>query len=206
MKIKEILILLSVLIFVLTACEDTKRKEQQETLKEEQREAEREAKLLEEEERKKMEANSIAARAMEEQSLDTFITAMQNTDLADFFTEEQGPFTIFAPTNEAFDKINEESRNQLFENEKEDELVSLLEYHVIQDEITYEDLLERIKNGEGEYSISTMNGAELTALMSGENVVLKDQKGNTASIENKGIPASNGVLYFIDAVLTGEDD
>lgn len=207
MKFKRILMLFWVVSLALTACEEGKRKEQEERQRLEQREAEREAELRKEEEQRNWEANSLAARAMEEQSLSTFMTAMQNADLAKTFTEEEGPFTIFAPTDEAFENLEKAEMDTLFDNDNEGELTSVLEYHMVQDEISYEELSERIKDGDGEYTITTMSGAELTALMSGEDIILKDGNGNTASLtQSSGIAASNGVLHLIDEVLREEND
>lgn len=202
MTIKKITTLFVVISFVFTGCgEDSKRKEQEETERLEQRKTKREAELEEEEKQKTMEANSLAAQAMDEQSLSEFIAALQHADLAETFTKEEGPFTIFAPTDEAFGKMEKHSLDSLKDDDNKENLRALLEYHVVQDEISYQDLSERIKERNGEYSITTMRGAELTALMSGEDIVLKDQSGNTVTFVSRGIEASNGMLHLIDGVL-----
>lgn len=205
MKIRKTLIFLSVVSLSLIACEEGKQKEQEERQRREQREVERQAENKQEEEERDRKANSIAARAMEEQKLSTFMSAMQNTDLTETLTEDEGPFTVFAPTDEAFGKIEKDSIDSLFDNE--DELTTVLEYHMVQDEISYEEISRRIKDGDGEYTITTMSGAQLTGLMSGEDVILKDGTGKTASLtKTSGIVASNGVLHLIDEVLREEND
>lgn len=205
MKIKKFIRLFVVVSFVFTGCgEDRKRKEQEETQRLEQRETEREAELQEEEEQRTMEANSLAAQAMDEGSLGEFIAALQHAELAEIFTKEEGPFTIFAPTDEAFGKMEKHSLDSLKDDDNKENLRALLEYHVVQDEISYQDLSERIKERNGEYTITTMRGAELTALMSGEDIVLKDQSGNTVTLDSRGIMASNGMLHLIDGVLKEE--
>ena len=175
MKFKSFLIALLLGAFVFTACDDNKKKEQEDQAEMERMEAEREDELREEEERMEREANSIAARAMENESLSTLVSALQNADLAATLTEEEGPYTVFAPTNDAFEKVDKATLDTLMaENHKED-LAEVLKYHVVADEITAEDLAERIENGDGEYKFKTLDGDELTALMSGENIILKDE-------------------------------
>lgn len=201
MKTKILIILLAVFAFSFTSCEDTKKKEE-EKAKMEQQEAERQAEMAAEEERMEMESNSIAAKAMETDSLSTLVSALQNADLADTFTEDEGPYTVFAPTNSAFEKVDEATMDELMKSENQDQLATVLKYHVIDDEITASDLSQMIEDAEnGEATFSTMEGAELTAMMDGENIVLKDGNGNTATIIATDIEASNGMVHLIDGVV-----
>ncbi len=201
MKTKFLLILLAVFTFSLTSCEDTKKKEE-EKAQMEQEEAERQAEMQAEEERMEMESNSIAAKAMATDSLSTLVSALQNTDLADTFTEDEGPYTVFAPTNSAFEKVDDATLEELMKSENKDQLATVLKYHVVDEEITAADLSQRIQDAEnGEATITTMDGADLTAMMDGENIVLKDGNGNTATIIATDIEASNGMVHLIDAVV-----
>lgn len=199
MKINKILVILFLGLFVFTSCEDGKRKTEEERL--ERQEAERAAELQAEEERMDREANSITAKTMEEDSLSSLSGALQSAELAQTFTEEEGPYTIFAPTNEAFQKIDQATLDTLMKSENREKLSEVLKYHIVEDEITAEELSERIDQGNGEYTITTLNGASLTALKSGDDILLKDENGNTAKITKTNIDASNGVIHQIDGVV-----
>ena len=201
MKISKILVILFLGLFVFTSCEDGKKKAEEEKEKLERQEAERAAELQAEEERMEWEANSIAAKTMEDDSLSSFAGALQNAELAQAFTEEEGPYTIFAPTNEAFEKVDQATLDTLMKSENREELSELLKYHVVEDEITAEELSERIDEGNGEYTITTLSGASLTALKSGDDILLKDENGNTAKITKTDLEASNGVIHQIDGVV-----
>ena len=200
MKSKILLILLTVFAFSFTSCEDTKKKEE-EKAKMEQEAAEQEAKLKAEEERMEMESNSIAAKAMATDSLSTLVSALKNAELAATFTEDEGPYTVFAPTNTAFEKVDKATLDDLMKSENKDQLAGVLKYHVVDKEITASDLSQMIEDEGGELTFSTMEGAELTAMKDGENIVLKDENGNTATIIATDIEASNGIVHLIDAVV-----
>ena len=126
---------------------------------------------------------------------------LQNADLADTFTEDEGPYTVFAPTNSAFEKVDEATMDELMKSENQDQLATVLKYHVVDEEITASDLSQMIEDGEGEASISTMDGAELKVMMEGDNIVLQDENGNKATIIATDIEASNGMVHLIDGVV-----
>lgn len=201
MKISKIVIILFLGLFVFTACEDGKKNAEKEKEQIERQEAERAAELQAEEERMEREGNSIAAKTMETDSLSTLAGAIQNAELSQTFTEEEGPFTVFAPTNAAFAKVDQATLDSLMNKENREQLSDVLKYHVVEDKITAEDLSERIDEGNGEYTIVTLSGAELTALKSGEDIILKDENGNTARIIKTNQEASNGVIHQIDGVV-----
>jgi len=200
MKTKFLFILLAAFAFSFTSCEDSKKKEE-EKAKMEQEEAERQSEMEAEEERMEMESNSIAAKAMATDSLSTLVSALQNADLATTFTEDEGPYTVFAPTNSAFEKVDKATLDELMKSENKDKLAEVLKYHVVDDEITASDLSQMIEDGDGEATFSTMEGAELTAMMDGENIVLRDGNGNTATITATDIEASNGIVHLINGVV-----
>ncbi len=201
MKISKILVILFLGFFVFTSCEDGKKKAEEEKESLERQEAERAAELQAEEERMEWEANSIAAKTMEDDSLSSFSGALQNAELAQTFTEEEGPYTIFAPTNEAFEKVDQAILDTLMKSENREMLSDVLKYHVVEDEITAKELSERIDEGNGEYSLTTLTGTSLTALKSGDDILLKGENGNTAKITKTDLEASNGVIHQIDGVV-----
>ncbi|UBZ05794.1 fasciclin domain-containing protein [Salegentibacter mishustinae] len=200
MKSKLLLILLAAFAFSFTSCEDNKKKEE-EKAQMEQEEAERQAEMEAEKERMEMESNSIAAKAMATDSLSTLVSALKSAELATTFTEDEGPYTVFAPTNSAFEKVDKATLDELMKSENKDQLAGVLKYHVVDKEITASDLSQMIEDGDGEVTFATMEGAELTAMKDGDNIVLKDGNGNTATIIATDIEASNGMVHLIDGVV-----
>lgn len=186
-----------------TSCEDKEKKaqEEEERMEMEQMEAEREAEMQAQEEKMEMESNSIAAKAMATPELSTLVSALQNAELAQMMKEDEGPFTVFAPTNDAFSKVDKTTLDNLMLPENKEQLQDVLKYHVVSGKITSSDLAAEIQANDGTYTFSTVEGAELTATMSGENIVLKDGNGNTANIVQADVDASNGVVHMIDTVV-----
>lgn len=203
MKLKKIILLSTFIVFILSACQDEKKNELEERQKIEQMETEREAEEAKEEQMKKK-AHSIAAKIKENQSLDIFINALQKADLSQNLIENEGPFTVFSPTNSAFEKLNDDAFDKWMENGNDD-LVDILNYHIVEDKITTEDLRNGIEDGGGEHTIITMQGEKLTVLMSGNNIVLKGESGTMSTITESDIEASNGIFHIIDTVVMVED-
>lgn len=201
MKIKMLFTILALSAIVFTSCEDNKKKEQEEKARMEQMEAEREAEMQAEKERMERESNSIAAKAMDTDTLSTLVSALQTAEMAELLTVSEGPYTVFAPNNAAFDKVDKETLDNLMLEENQDQLSSLLKYHVVEDEITSQELVKMIQDNDGEYTISTMGGGELKASLEGENVILTDEAGNKATVVQADVDASNGVVHIIDAVV-----
>lgn len=207
MKIKQLLIVAILSMFAFTSCEDSKKKEQEEKEKmemermEAEKEAQREADLKKEQERMEMQSNSIAAKAMATEDLSTLVSALQSAELAQMMKEDEGPFTVFAPTNAAFAKVPKATMDKLMMAENKSDLQTVLKYHVVQGEITSKDLAQAIKDNNGAYTFKTVEGAELTAMMKGDKIVLKDGNGKTATVVQADVDASNGVVHMIDAVV-----
>jgi uncharacterized surface protein with fasciclin (FAS1) repeats len=115
-----------------------------------------------------------------------------------------GPFTVFAPTNDAFSKIPTAALDNLLKPENKDILSKVLTGHVVSGSIKAEDILAAIKTGNGSASFATVNGDKLTATMEGGKVKLTDSAGNAAYVSNADVAADNGVIHIIDAVLAGK--
>ena len=130
---------------------------------------------------------NIVETASENEQFSTLVVAIQQADLADALSGD-GPFTVFAPTNAAFEKIPEEKLNSLLEEENKQKLQSILTYHVVPGKIMAVDL----ENGE---AIETLNG---------ENIEISLENGaqvNNVDIIQTDIMTDNGVIHVIDAVL-----
>ena len=148
-----------------------------------------------------MESNSIAAKAMETDTLSTLVSALQTAEMSELLTVSEGPYTVFAPNNAAFEKVDKATLDNLMMQENQEDLTNLLEYHVVEDEITSQELVDKINENDGEFTISTLEGGELKATLEGENVVLTDEAGNKATVVQADVDASNGVVHIIDAVV-----
>jgi uncharacterized surface protein with fasciclin (FAS1) repeats len=112
-----------------------------------------------------------------------------------------GPFTVFAPTNEAFDKLPEGTVANLVKPENKAMLVKILTYHVVAGRITSKQLMKMIKKGHGKAMLKTVQGEDLTATMSDGKIMLTDAKGDTATVTIADVIQSNGVIHVIDTVL-----
>lgn len=123
----------------------------------------------------------------------TLVAAVKAADLAGTLSGE-GPFTVFAPTNAAFDKLPKGTVDGLLKPEKKADLAKILTYHVVPGKLMAADL----KDGQ---KLKTVQGEELSVWMKDGKWMVKDAKGNTANITIADVVSSNGVTYVIDAVL-----
>ncbi len=203
MKFKKLLIVAVLSTVAFTSCQDQKKEEQAEKEKMEMQrmEAEKEAEMKTNEAKMEMESNSVAAKAMATAELSTLVSALQAAELAEMMKTQAGPFTVFAPTNDAFAKVPKATLDELMMPENKEKLQNVLKYHVVSGKITSADLAAEIKANNGTFNFSTVEGAELTATMSGDKIVLKDGNGKTANIVQADVDASNGVVHVIDAVV-----
>jgi len=201
MKIKMLFTILALSAVVFTSCEDNKKKDQEEKERMEQMEAEREAEMKAEKEKMDMESNSIAAKAMATDTLSTLVSALKSAELAEMFKTEEGPFTVFAPNNAAFGKVDKATLDQLMMKENKDKLAGILKYHVVDKKVMSSDLVKMIQDNDGKYTIETVGGGELNASLEGEKVILTDESGNKATVVQADVDASNGVVHIIDAVV-----
>lgn len=131
----------------------------------------------------------------------TLVSAVQSADLAATLSGP-GPYTVFAPTNAAFEKVPQSTRDELMSPAGKADLSGILTYHVVEGDVSAATLTDAIANaGESGYTINTVGGDTLTAMMQGENVVLRDAAGNTATVVQTDVDASNGRIHAIDTVL-----
>jgi len=112
-----------------------------------------------------------------------------------------GPFTVFAPTNEAFDRLPAGTVDNLLKPENKDKLVKVLTYHVVPGKIGSKALLKMIKKGGGTATLTTVEGDTLTATASNSTITITDDMGNKALITIADVWQKNGVIHVIDGVL-----
>ena len=116
--------------------------------------------------------------------------------------EGTGPFTVFAPTNEAFNQLPAGAVDTLLKPENKATLTKVLTYHVVAGRLTAHDLMRMIKEGNGTAQLTTVEGGKLwVTLHDGKHIELKDEKGGTAMVTIADVFQSNGVIHVIDAVF-----
>ena len=113
----------------------------------------------------------------------------------------EGPFTVFAPTNEAFAKLPAGTVDTLLKPENLVQLKKVLTYHVIPGRVTSKDLMAMITRDGGQTQLKSVEGGTLIAMMNGSTVVLKDEKGDTATVTQADVMQKNGVIHVVDSVL-----
>jgi uncharacterized surface protein with fasciclin (FAS1) repeats len=130
----------------------------------------------------------------------TLVAAVKAAGLVDTLNSP-GPFTVFAPTDDAFAKLPAGTVETLVKPENKDTLVKILTYHVVPGRITSKELMRMIRKGGGKATLKTVQGEDLTATTSGGKVMLTDAKGGTATVTTADVFQSNGVIHVIDTVL-----
>ena len=145
-------------------------------------------------------SKNIVENAMNSPDHTTLVAAVKAAGLVETL-EGPGPFTVFAPTNEAFDKLPAGTVDNLVKPENKEMLTKILTYHVVAGKLSAADLKKQIKEGHGEASLKTVSGGTLTAMMQGRDIVLKDEKGDVAKVTIANVFQSNGVIHVIDTVL-----
>lgn len=130
----------------------------------------------------------------------TLVAAVKAAGLVDTL-EGPGPFTVFAPTNEAFAKLPAGTVDNLLKPENKATLVKILTYHVVAGKLSAADIKKMIREGHGQATLKTVSGGTLTATMQGKNLVLQDEKGGTATVTIANVFQSNGVIHVVDSVL-----
>ena len=145
-------------------------------------------------------SKTIVQNAMNSADHTTLVTAVKAAGLVDTL-QSPGPFTVLAPTNEAFGKLPAGTVETLVKPENKDTLTKILTYHVVSGKWSAADLMKQIKAGHGTATLTTVEGGKLWAMMKGNGIVLKDEKGATAMVTISDVFQSNGVIHVIDSVL-----
>lgn len=143
---------------------------------------------------------NIVENAVNSQDHTTLVAAVKAAGLVDTL-EGAGPFTVFAPTNEAFAKLPPGTVDTLLKPENKDQLVKILTYHVVAGKVGSKDLIKMIKKGGGKAELKTVSGGTLTASLNMGHVILTDEKGGTATVTIADVFQSNGVIHVVDSVL-----
>jgi uncharacterized surface protein with fasciclin (FAS1) repeats len=146
-------------------------------------------------------AKNIIQNAVNSADHTTLVAAVKAAGLVDTL-EGPGPFTVFAPTNEAFDKLPAGTVDSLLKPENKSLLTKVLTYHVVTGRLSSSDLLKKIRDGNGTAELTTVEGGKLWVMLhDGKHIMLKDEKGGTALVTIADVFQSNGVIHVIDTVV-----
>ena len=146
-------------------------------------------------------AKNIIQNAVNSADHTTLVAAVKAAGLVDTL-EGPGPFTVFAPTNEAFDKLPAGTVDSLLKPENKSLLTKVLTYHVVTGRLSSSDLLKKIRDGNGTAELTTVEGGKLWVMLhDGKHIMLKDEKGGTALVTIANVFQSNGVIHVIDTVV-----
>jgi uncharacterized surface protein with fasciclin (FAS1) repeats len=145
-------------------------------------------------------SKNIIQNAVNSKDHTTLVAAVKAADLVDTLSGK-GPFTVFAPTNDAFAKLPAGTVDTLLKPENKGQLTQVLTYHVVPGRITAKDLVAMAKKGGGKAMLKTVEGEELTVEVKGDEIWVWDGKGDAAKITIKNVMQSNGVIHVIDTVL-----
>ncbi len=144
--------------------------------------------------------NDIVDIAAGSQAHTTLVAAVKAADLVTTLKSE-GPFTVFAPINDAFAKLPAGTVDFLLKPENKAALAGILTFHVVAGNLDAKTVLAAIKEGGGKAVLTTVAGGKLTAAIVEGKVVLTDEKGGKATVIVTDLVATNGVIHVIDAVL-----
>jgi uncharacterized surface protein with fasciclin (FAS1) repeats len=206
-RIIKNLVCVAVAIFILSSCKDQAKMDADKeamdakvAMEEANKKAD-ETEMKEEAKAKEMKATSIVSVAGENAELSTLVSAIKAADL-DQMLSEPGGYTVFAPSNNAFEKLPKKmSIAALGKSENKEFLTKVLQYHVVSGVITSSQLLEEINGANGKYAFTTVAGKDIIARLQGDKITLMDEKGNKSEVVLGNVKASNGVVHVINDVL-----
>ena len=145
-------------------------------------------------------SKNIVENAVNSKDHTTLVAAVKAAGLVETL-QGAGPFTVFAPTNEAFDKLPKGAVDNLLKPENKATLTKVLTYHVVAGRYDSKAIAALIKAGNGKATLKTVSGGELMLSMKGSGLVITDEKGNMAMVTIKDVYQSNGVIHVIDTVV-----
>jgi uncharacterized surface protein with fasciclin (FAS1) repeats len=143
---------------------------------------------------------NIVETAVATDDFSTLVAAVKAADLVDVLSSE-GPFTVFAPTNEAFNKLSKGTLESLLKPESKKTLQTILTYHVVSGNVKAADLIGLINKNNGKAMVKTVSGKMLTAQLKDGAAYLVDEAGNWSKVIATDVNTSNGVIHIIDTVV-----
>jgi uncharacterized surface protein with fasciclin (FAS1) repeats len=145
-------------------------------------------------------SKNIVQNAINSKDHTTLVAAVKAAGLVDTL-QGPGPFTVFAPTNDAFKKLPAGTVDALLKPEMKEKLVAVLTYHVVPGRISAKDLMDAAKKAGGKAKLKTVEGEELTVEAKGNTLTIWDSKGGMSKVTIQNVFQSNGVIHVVDTVL-----
>jgi len=143
---------------------------------------------------------TIVDVAVNNKDFSTLVTALKAADLVGAL-QGDGPFTVFAPTNDAFGKLDSKTLNSLLEVENKKALANILTYHVVSGKLAASDVVAALKKGNGSVDLTALNGQVINVMQKDGKIWLKDSNGNYSEIVATDVMGSNGVIHVISSVV-----
>lgn len=143
---------------------------------------------------------NIIQNAVNSKDHTTLVAAVKAAGLVETL-EGAGPFTVFAPTNEAFDKLPKGTVETLLKPENKAKLTAILTYHVVAGKLSSKELMEMIKAGKGKATLKTLEGENLYLTHKGHHIMITDENGGMSEITIPDVNQSNGVIHVVNSVL-----
>ena len=143
---------------------------------------------------------NIIENAVNSKDHTTLVAAVKAAGLVETL-KSAGPFTVFAPTNEAFGKLPKGTVETLVKPENKATLTKILTYHVVAGKMDSKAIAKAIKAGKGKAEFTTVEGGKLTAMMKGKKLILTDEKGGMSTVTIADVYQKNGVIHVVDTVL-----
>ena len=148
---------------------------------------------------------TIVDVAVGNKDFSTLVTALKSADLVGAL-QGDGPFTVFAPTNDAFAKIDAETLNSLLEVKNQKVLANILTYHVISGKLAASDVVAALEKGNGSIELTALNGELITVMQKDGKIWLKDSNENYSEITATDVMGNNGVIHVINTVVMPKKD
>ena len=143
---------------------------------------------------------TIVDVAVNNKDFSTLVTALKAADLVGAL-QGDGPFTVFAPTNDAFGKLDSKTLSSLLEVENKKALANILTYHVVSGKLAASDVVAALKKGNGSVDLTALNGQVINVMQNDGKIWLKDSNGNYSEIVATDVMGSNGVIHVISSVV-----
>lgn len=147
---------------------------------------------------------NIVENAVNSKDHTTLVAAVKAADLVDVLSSK-GPFTVFAPTNKAFEKLPKGVVETLLKPENKKQLQNILTYHVVAGKWNAKNIMKMLEKDNGKSVVKTVSGGILTIWSKGKDVYITDENGNSSKVTIADVNQSNGVIHVVDSVLLPKD-
>lgn len=201
-KSQHILFVLFLSLALVSCKTDTKKSSKKEVVKTNvvsEKKVQKTPKVLTEKEKKVI--SSLFTKIMTAKETKSFASAMVTSELTGILSNQEGPFTVFAPANNAFTSLVKEKKKDLYNAKSRDSLIKLVKTHIVKGDFKLTDLQNGIKENKGKFQLKTLYGSTLVVSEKGDKIIVEDENGNKAVIIESDIVGSNGVLYIVDSLF-----